>query len=270
MTSTVSSTSSGDATSASIKSAYTTSSYGGVIVTRSNGSVSPKLSGLSSTSKTDACTARPRSLRPSASRFSRMVSVHFGEKSTCTAVPTPRERHSMPTVPAPAKRSSADAESRSTPVGYSIEKRASRTRDIIGRRKTSGVRSLRPRQSPANARARVREHARRRARGLAARTAGDAEALDLVLLLGLALLERLLAAAGLRGTLRGVIDEDMSGARRDDAPGAERGLCSSAGSRCPAAPPQCRLSCSCAARLLLTAPRAARWTSGASAAASSR
>eukprot|EP00967_Tisochrysis_lutea_P068174 scaffold89191_cov33-Tisochrysis_lutea.AAC.2 len=56
-----------------------------------------------------------------------------GEKSTKVARPIPRESASIPTTPEPEKRSRVAADSRRIPVGYNIEKRASRTRDIIGR-----------------------------------------------------------------------------------------------------------------------------------------
>lgn len=74
--------------------------------------------------------------------------VHFGLKSTKVALPIPREMLSRPITPEPAKRSSICACSARMPAGYSSEKRASRTRDIIGRMYTSGVMSFRVRSDP--------------------------------------------------------------------------------------------------------------------------
>mmetsp|Transcript_1216 Transcript_1216/g.3426 ORF Transcript_1216/g.3426 Transcript_1216/m.3426 type:complete len:205 (+) Transcript_1216:571-1185(+) len=93
--------------------------------------------------------AAPGVGRPKDARFWRTVVMLAGDMSTKTARPTPRESASRPTEPEPAKTSRMAHWSLRASNWTSIEKSASRTFCIIGRKYTSGLTTFLPLALPA-------------------------------------------------------------------------------------------------------------------------
>src|SRR5207248_300169 len=104
-----------------------------------------------SQSMASALATSPWGAKPVAAKFSATMLAQVRSRSTNVADPAPRDKASMPSVPAPAKRSSTRAPRMLSPM---MLNNASLTSDVVGRvARPGGVFSTRPRLVPAVPRA---------------------------------------------------------------------------------------------------------------------